>query len=192
MFPAQCQEINSTPLIEILTGNMETTGINDTIARTLVLEGGFVDNPADPGGATNMGITLNTYKRYKPGATVTDIRNLSKEDAIAVYKQFFWDEYNISTFPVDIQDVVFDCFVQYSPYTANTLIARAATISGVDIDIDGTLDNDDVANLKTVDSKLLRANLLKIRKHYYESLAATSPSKRQFLNGWLKRLDDFV
>ena len=44
------------------------------LAFTLSQEGGFVDDPYDPGGATNMGITLATYQEWFPNGTVADLR----------------------------------------------------------------------------------------------------------------------
>ena len=56
---------------------------NQAVVLTLKHEGGFVDNPADPGGATNMGIT----QRDLPGV---DIRNLSTPLAMNYYREHFW------------------------------------------------------------------------------------------------------
>ena len=39
------------------------------LAQVLLSEGGWSDHPADPGGATMKGITLATYRKYRPGAT---------------------------------------------------------------------------------------------------------------------------
>lgn len=58
-------------------------------------EGGYVDNPADPGGATNMGITMNTYTRWcqahgQPSPTKDDLRNLTSEEAKQIYFEWYW------------------------------------------------------------------------------------------------------
>ena len=58
-------------------------------------EGGYVDNPADPGGATNMGITMNTYTRWcqehgKPVPTKDDLRNLTTAEAKTIYFEWYW------------------------------------------------------------------------------------------------------
>ncbi|HEV2387347.1 MAG TPA: glycosyl hydrolase 108 family protein [Candidatus Acidoferrales bacterium] len=60
------------------------------IAVVLVHEGGFSDDPADPGGATNFGISLRFLERVRPGTTAADIRNLTVDDAKSLYRTYFW------------------------------------------------------------------------------------------------------
>jgi len=61
------------------------------IRRLIVREGGFVDHPADPGGATKWGITLWTLQQWR-GKKVTkdDVRNLEEKEAIQIYYQWYW------------------------------------------------------------------------------------------------------
>jgi lysozyme family protein len=59
-------------------------------------EGGFVNHPSDPGGATNMGITIGTLTRWrtahgKPAATVEDVRTLSRAEANEIYRAYYWE-----------------------------------------------------------------------------------------------------
>jgi lysozyme family protein len=58
-------------------------------------EGGFVNHPSDPGGATNMGITIGTLTRWRtaqgrPKPTVEDVRNLTRAEADAIYRAYYW------------------------------------------------------------------------------------------------------
>lgn len=53
---------------------------------------GWSDHPADPGGATMKGITLATYRRYKPDATKADLRRISDAMVRKIYKQYYWDK----------------------------------------------------------------------------------------------------
>ena len=66
-----------------------------SITFVMSWEGGYVDNPADPGGATNMGITMNTYTRWcqehgKPVPTKDDLRNLTTAEAKTIYFEWYW------------------------------------------------------------------------------------------------------
>ena len=67
--------------------------------KILAFEGGFVHDPTDRGGATNMGVTLSTWKQVgydKDGdgdINADDIRQLSKQDAIAVLKLNYWNRW---------------------------------------------------------------------------------------------------
>jgi typhoid toxin secretion A len=62
-----------------------------SLNRVLQVEGGFTDDPADPGGATNRGITLRLFQEYRPGATVDDLRAITADDARDVYLKLFWN-----------------------------------------------------------------------------------------------------
>lgn len=59
-------------------------------------EGGFVNHPADPGGATNMGITIGTLTKWraahnKPSPTVEDVKNLTRAEADSIYRAWYWE-----------------------------------------------------------------------------------------------------
>ena len=61
-----------------------------SLAVTLAYEGGWADNPKDPGGATMKGVTLKLYQKYKPGATKTALRNISTGLLSELYQKEFW------------------------------------------------------------------------------------------------------
>lgn len=57
---------------------------DEAIERVLKHEGGYVNHPADPGGETNWGIARRSYPDL-------DIKNLTRDQAKAIYKRDFWD-----------------------------------------------------------------------------------------------------
>jgi lysozyme family protein len=60
--------------------------------QVIVYEGGYVNHPKDPGGPTNLGITQATLSRYLGrGASISDVRALTKSAVKPIYKRFFWD-----------------------------------------------------------------------------------------------------
>ena len=67
------------------------------LPKILKWEGGFVNDPADSGGATNKGVTLATYKKWckihnlQP-PTVNDLKAISDETVMAILKEFYWDK----------------------------------------------------------------------------------------------------
>jgi lysozyme family protein len=71
-------------------------------------EGGYVNNPNDPGGETNYGIS----KRMYPDV---DVRNLSIADAMSIYKRDYWDVHSLDTKPFPYSVVLFDSYVQHKP-----------------------------------------------------------------------------
>ena len=61
------------------------------LAFTLKYEGGFVDHPADPGGATNLGVTRATLARWRRSPVSTaDVKALTRDEAGEIYRRFYW------------------------------------------------------------------------------------------------------
>jgi len=95
------------------------------IREILKHEGGYVDHPHDPGGATNKGITIETFRRYiKPGATTDDLRKLTEEQAVLVYKRQFWDRVGGDSLPSGVDYAVMDFAVNSGPTRAVKFLQR--------------------------------------------------------------------
>lgn len=94
-------------------------------AAVLKHEGGYVDHPKDPGGATNLGITIGTAKANKMDVDgdgdvdKADVRLLKPSDAGPVYKTRYWDKVRGDDLPAGVDYAVFD-------YAVNSGPARAA------------------------------------------------------------------
>ncbi len=86
-------------------------------------EGGYVDHPRDPGGATNMGITRKTLARWRKVVPFTklpksEVKNLSKEEAQQIYDTYYWDEVYGDLLPSGLDYAVFDYGVNSGPQKA--------------------------------------------------------------------------
>ena len=83
---------------------------------TLKYEGGFVNDPHDPGGATNMGITIATLS-HELGrqATVSEVRNLSKTTAANIYRKKYWNVVGGDALPHGVDILAFDIAVNSGP-----------------------------------------------------------------------------
>jgi len=89
------------------------------IRKILVHEGGYVNHPSDPGGATNKGITLATFRRYiKPSGTIADLKALTTEQAVVVYKRQYWDAVMADSLPAGVDYAVADFAVNSGPSRA--------------------------------------------------------------------------
>ena len=99
------------------------------LSFTLQEEGGFVDNPRDPGGATNKGITLTTFRRYDPGATVDDLREIGDAMVAGIYAKGYWVPVDGDSLPSGIDLAVFDFGVNAGPGTAIRLLQRAVGVA---------------------------------------------------------------
>lgn len=79
-------------------------------------EGGYVDHPKDPGGATNYGITLATLRAYRGKPTTKeDVRSLSPDMAKQIYKHQYWDTVKGDDLPAGLDYAVFDFCVNSGP-----------------------------------------------------------------------------
>jgi lysozyme family protein len=91
-------------------------------ALSLVLkhEGGFVNHPSDPGGATNKGVTIGTYRQYvNPRGTVADLKKITDAQLAKVYRDHYWNAVRGDDLPDGLDYAVFD-------YAVNSGPARAA------------------------------------------------------------------
>jgi len=110
------------------------TAANFDRALTLVLqsEGGYADDPRDPGGATNRGITRATLARWR-GRPVSkaELRALGRAEAAAIYRALYWDALRGDDLPAGLDIALFD-------YGVNSGPARAArtlqAVLGVAVD----------------------------------------------------------
>ena len=99
---------------------MAAASYTPSLNLVLVSEGGFVNDPRDPGGATNLGITIATLGGWlgRP-ATVADVRNLSRSVAAEIYRKQFWTPVLGDDLPLGVDYAVFD-------WAVNSGVVRAA------------------------------------------------------------------
>lgn len=100
------------------------------LAVTLRYEGGWSDHPSDPGGATMKGITLATYRRYRPGATRTQLRNIPAKDVEAIYRTGYWEPVGGDRLAAGVDLATFDAGVNSGPARARKWLM--ASIGGPD------------------------------------------------------------
>ena len=139
-------------------------------------EGGYVNNPQDPGGETNMGVA----KRYHPNE---DIKNLTRERANALLYKEVWNWNGINTLPAEIKGFVFDHGIRTSPQNAIETTHQTLEINPVG-DIIG----------KTTLERLKNANYNEFL-HKYKKLVQEQDKKRrgygEFGTGWDNRTEGY-
>lgn len=86
------------------------------LPHVLKHEGGFVNHPNDPGGATNKGVTLATFRRYvKTNGTVADLKAITDAQVATVYYRHYWAAVNAQALPSGVDYAVFDFAVNSGP-----------------------------------------------------------------------------
>ena len=98
---------------------MAAPNFDRCLALTLGFEGGYVDNPHDPGGATNMGITRAVLEqvRGRPVAKA-EVMALSRAEAGGIYRRLFWYPVAGDGLPAGVDAVMFDLSVNSGPVRA--------------------------------------------------------------------------
>jgi lysozyme family protein len=149
------------------------------LAYTLKHEGGWSDDPDDPGGATNFGITLATARRFGV-KTKEELRAISKERVAEIYEAGYWKFGGIENQRVATK--LFDMAVNMGPDAAARLLCRALWLVP-----DGRLDAATVGIANAADSDELLARLCKESENHYRAIVKRRPASVKFLKGWLKR-----
>jgi lysozyme family protein len=105
-----------------------------SLKAVLVHEGGYVNNPKDPGGATNKGVTLATFRTFvKPGGTIADLKAITDDQIATVYRRHYWDKVLGAELPSGVDFAVFDFAVNSGPRRAIEYLQRTlnVTVDGV-------------------------------------------------------------
>lgn len=154
------------------------------LQQVLKHEGGFVNHPRDPGGATNKGVTIGTFRRYvKANATVQDLKNISNEQVAVVYKRHYWDAVRADELPAGVDYCVFDNAVNAGP---NRSIKQLQEMTGAVVD--GRIGPNTVRAATSVNAKTLIDKLCNRRLSFLRSIRGGSLWKT-FGRGWQARVD---
>jgi lysozyme family protein len=157
-----------------------------TIPRILRHEGGWADHPRDPGGATNLGVTIGTLKRLgididgDGDSDIADLRLLSVADATRVYKLEYWDKVCADLLPDGIDYAVADFAVNSGPSRAARMLQRC-----VGAKEDGVIGNKTLAAVHAANQAQLVNQLCNARLAFLRSLKHWPT----FGKGWGRRVE---
>ena len=157
----------------------------------LAVEGGYVNNKADPGGATNFGVTQRTLTsaRRSIASLPEDVKDLTAEQALMIYEALYWRPARCDKLPSPADLVVFDGAVNCGVRQGVKFLQDALNLYGCGLATDGIIGPVTLSALSSVENmRVLCAVVLWRRVLYYLSLANDKPTMRAFLRGWLNRL----
>ncbi len=152
------------------------TSFDDIIEVVLEHEGGYVNDPKDPGGETNFGIA----KRSHPDV---DIKNLTKEGAKEIYKEVYWDGNKVDSLSDDLKHIYFDMCVNQGRGRAVKILQQSANAKGAGLKVDGGMGPKTLAAMENVELDRVRAYRVK----YYADLVTRKPDLEKFYFGWFRR-----
>ncbi|MCM5560326.1 glycoside hydrolase family 108 protein [Pleomorphomonas sp. JP5] len=160
-----------------------TTEFDRALAKELILEGGFVNHPKDPGRATMKGITQAVYDTYRKsvGAGRQSVRCISDDEVRAIYRGRYWNLIKGDSLPPGVGFVVFDGAVNSGPAQSVKWLQRALGLDRVD-GLVGPQTLQAVAAVNDHDALIER--VLKLRDAFLKALKTWST----FGKGWTNRL----
>lgn len=154
------------------------------LAEVLKSEGGFVDHPKDPGGATNKGITLPTLSRYLGReATVFDLKTMTESTISGIYREYFWNAVQGNLLPSGLDYVMFDAAVNHGPGRAARMLQKI-----LETRQDGTIG---VYTIKRANAYIAQNSVAALIDQYLAERLALYQSLRTFSvfgTGWINRL----
>jgi len=152
------------------------------LALVLKHEGGFADHPSDPGGATNKGITLETFQQYvKHNGTVADLKRITDAQVATVYKLHYWNKVKGDDLPAGVDYAVFDFAVNSGPKRAAEYLQSLLLVK-----VDGIIGPQTIAAAKRADAGQLINALCDKRMTFLKGL----PTWGDFGKGWTRRVSD--
>lgn len=178
------------------------------IAREIVArEGGYVNDPDDPGGATKFGVTVHTMRRLgldldRDGdVDATDVQQLDRAQAERIFLEHYYAQPRIDQLPTALQASVFDMYVN-AGVQAVKLLQRLLREMGHTVSVDGLIGPMTArACQQAADSApdhLVDAYGIE-RRNYYFRIADRRPASRKYARsragdkgGWIKRAEEFI
>ncbi len=181
--------------------------IQEIAAQIVAREGGYVNDPDDPGGPTKYGVTLATLQRLGRDitgdgrVTLKDVKALLQADARDIFIDNYFRAPQIDRLPTVLQASVFDMFVN-SGKQAIRILQRLLNDMGQSVTVDGVIGPQTIAAAKA--AQMAAPDYLAdaygiARRNYYYRLADKRPSLRKYARrrnggkgGWIRRAEEFI
>jgi lysozyme family protein len=152
------------------------------LAAVLVHEGGYVNNPKDPGGMTNLGCTKTVWEEHCGHAVDEKVmRALTPVDVAPLYRQKYWDKVKCDDLPSGVDYVVFDAAINSGPGRAAKWLQAC-----VGVEPDGGIGPKTLAAVRAMDAKQLIDDYGKRRLSFLYDL----PTWDTFGRGWARRVNE--
>lgn len=145
---------------------------DECFTRLMGNEGGYSNNPRDPGGETNWGISKRSYPEL-------DIKNLTQDAAKAIYKRDFWDKCWCEELHPLLAFALFDCAVNSDNRQAVKLLQKCVGVAE-----DGVFGSMTMKRVNDEDASVLTAKYLGHRLQFMTSLRPWDT----FSKGWARRI----
>ncbi len=170
-------------------------------------EGGFVNDPDDPGGPTNRGVTIGTMRRLgldldgDGDVDIDDVKQVTRQQAIEIFVRHYFEQTGIASLPPALHASVFDMQVNAGG-NAVVLLQRLLNEMGAEVAVDGILGPETAeaagAAHRAAGSYLVDAYGI-ARRNYYYRIGDHRPASRKYARrrdggkgGWIRRAENFI
>jgi lysozyme family protein len=181
--------------------------VQEIATEIVAREGGFFDDPDDPGGATKHGVTIHTMQRLgldlngDGRVDVGDVQAITKAQAVDIYTEHYFTRPGIAQLPEALQASVFDMMVN-SGANAVKILQRLLTDMGFACTPDGAIGPQTISAaqraMEAAPGHLPDAYAI-ARRNYYYRIADARPASRKFARrvnggkgGWITRAEEFM
>ncbi|MCT4559269.1 MAG: holin-associated N-acetylmuramidase [Pelagimonas sp.] len=175
----------------------------DIVAR----EGGYVNDPDDPGGATKYGVTIHTMRRLgldltgDGKVTPADVKRLTQAQAVDIFLKHYFTGPRIAELPQALHETVFDMYVNAGG-NAVKILQRMLLQMGEKVSVDGAIGPQTIAAAERAHRKasdhIVDAYGI-ARRNYYFGIADRRPASRKYARtrsggkgGWIRRAEEFI
>lgn len=168
----------------------------EAVEYVLKNEGGYSNHPKDAGGPTNWGIILAVLKQegmagdldFDGDVDADDIRLLTRDQAIGIYKRQWWDRFGYQGITHNIVATkIFDCAVNMGQAQAAKNVQRALLACDISVKIDGIMGPKTRIAINSISPYVLRCAFRSEMAGIYRLILAKHPDYADFEVGWLRR-----
>jgi lysozyme family protein len=183
------------------------TSIEKLADEIVAREGGYVNDPDDPGGPTKYGVTLGTMRRLgidldRDGrVTERDVKRLDQVKAREIFLDHYFRRPRICDLPECLHPSVFDMYVNAGA-NAVRILQQLFREMEFDVTVDGLIGPQTAGTAKKAEEKAkeyLSDAYGIARRNYYYALADERPASRKYVcrrdggkGGWIARAEEFI
>ena len=148
-------------------------------------EGGYVNDPDDPGGETNLGVTKAAWSSYLARPIEEgEMKALTKDMVKSFYKRMYWDKLKCDSLPVGVDYAVFDFGVNAGTGQSAKFLQRA--VGAAD---DGSIGPGTLGYVARMDKEEILQKFSDQKEKFYQGIVERKPTQSKFLKGWLARVE---
>lgn len=192
----------------VTAARLPMTSVRQIAEEIVAREGGYVNDPDDPGGATKYGVTIHTMRRLgmdldgDGDVDTRDVRALTMDMAVDIFIRHYFERPRIDDLPEALHATVFDMSVNAGPSRAVRILQQLFVDMGYDIAVDGVIGPQ---TIRTAFAAMDEAGPFLVdaygiaRRDYYYRIADARPASRKYARrqnggkgGWITRAEEFI